>query len=59
VLEFKSGIDGYGREIYIEKAFNDGRPWIWYYFDNKGKLIKNTRGFAGNDVKRLGKGPYL
>ena len=44
VTDLKHGIDGYGREIFIEKEYeHNGKPEVWYQHDSKNNLIKKTR----------------
>ncbi len=59
VYDLERDINGYGREIWVESRYNDGRPSIWYEFDSKGRKIRRERDAIGINLKTLGPGPYL
>ena len=51
--------DGYGRAIWIEEKGADGRPWIFYRYDSKGRLKRYSRTLWGwsvtpADIARFG-----
>ena len=54
VTDLRRGVDGNGREIFIEKEYeHDGKPIIWYQYDSKGNLYRKERDSLGIDIKRL------
>lgn len=59
IYDLKRGIDDYGREIYIENDYHDGRPGLWYYFDRQGKCVRNRRDGYGIFVNHLKEPPSL
>jgi len=53
VKDLKRGVDGYGREMFIEKEFEyNGKPIVWYQYDSKGKLIRKDRSTWGITISR-------
>jgi hypothetical protein len=60
VYDLTPGIDGYGREIFIESEDEyTGKPTVWYKFDAKGNNVQCVRNGFCITVKRLGASPYL
>jgi KaiC/GvpD/RAD55 family RecA-like ATPase len=54
VTELKRGVDGYGRERFIEEEQeHDGKPIRWYQYDSKGNLYRKVRDSLGITLKRL------
>ena len=54
VTDLKRGVDGYGRDIFIEKECEyNGRPIIWYQYDSKGNLYRKERDSLGISITRL------
>ena len=53
VTDLKHGLDGYGREIFIEEVQFDGKPTLWYQFDKKGILYRKVRDSLGISIKRM------
>lgn len=42
----KRDLDGYGREIFVEKEEKNGQRMVWYQRDKYGKLYRKTRRFT-------------
>jgi hypothetical protein len=60
VYDLKRGINGYGREIFIQEMEEPtGRPKIWYEFDRQGIKVRSMRSSAAITVTRLGPTEYL
>ncbi len=61
VYDLKRGIDGYGREIFIESEdeWHDGRPELWYQQDRKGNYLRFERDLFGVNIKHIGSSPFL
>ena len=60
VYDLKHGIDGYGKDIYIEKECPvTGRPIIWYKFDKKGRKLRHVRGNLCIRTEQLDASPYV
>ena len=48
IYDLPTGVDGYGREIFIESQDGyTGKPTVWYQFDKKGILFRSERKGAG------------
>ena len=52
-------LDGYGREIFVESEDVNGKPMIWYQYDEKGNKTCHKRGLFGVKVEHLNTEPYL
>jgi hypothetical protein len=53
----KHSYDGYGRDIYIEKETDDGKPKIWYRRAPSGTIHRSERkgfGIRNSVVKEMG-----
>ncbi|MEO7155928.1 MAG: AAA family ATPase [Vicinamibacterales bacterium] len=54
VTDLKRGVDGYGRERFIEKEEeHNGRPILWYQYNSDGNLYRKERDSLGITLKRL------
>ena len=53
ITDLKRDLDAYGRERFILKEQNDGKPMIWYQYDAKGKFVRKERDSWGITVKRV------
>ncbi len=53
ITDLKHGVDGCGREIFIQEEQYDGKPVIWYQYGPKGKLIRKTRDSLGISIKSI------
>ena len=45
--------DGYGREIYVEREDQNGKPMVWYRRETKGAKIRFTRKNTCTDIERV------
>ena len=59
VYDLKRGVDGYGREIFIQSENSLGQPAVWHKFDEHGNNMRYVRGMFGVNVQNLGANPYL
>jgi len=51
ITDLKHGVDGYGRDMFIEKEqHHDGKPIVWYQYDSKGKVIRKDRDSWGISI---------
>ncbi len=53
ITDLKRDLDAYGRERFILKEQNDGKPMIWYQYDAKGKFVRKERDSWGITIKRV------
>ena len=59
VYDLKRVFNEYGKEMFVEKEYSDGKPQVWYEFDNKGHKHRWEHRGDGRSGKNLGPSPYL
>lgn len=59
VYDLKYGIDGYGREIYIQSQDVNGKPMIWYRIDRNGRKTRCERKLFATTQEPAGDSEFL
>ncbi len=54
IRDLETGLDGYGREIFVESLQDDGKPLIWYTQNRRGDYTRHERTTVATNHRNLG-----